>query len=314
MAAKEFRKFFQDLKTAYQNEASLQQFQWIFTAPESPWTNGLAERMIQSVKRILVIKLGNANLTHRQLETLLIEIEGIINKRPLGMVMNEQTGLEIPITPAELMYGKPLNLLPDIRPIKSSIPEAWKHRSTLLGQFWRKFVKDYLISLQPRQKWRDIINPLPRPNDIVLMREDNLTKNEWRLARVDEVKTDSNGIPRYVIVSRPGKKPVLRHLNRIAILETHADSNKTPQGQTTLTVLRALSTRQHGPYQDNSRQTSNKDKSSNNNKDKGNNKDEGNNKDKGRNHTNRQDELAPSHVLAPGQETLQTKWCRLKTY
>jgi len=205
-------------------EASLRQFDWIFSAPESPWTNGLAERMVQNIKRILTIKLGNAKLTMRQLETILIEIEGIVNKRPLSIVKDEHTGKDIPVTPAELMYGKQLDLLPDVRPNKSTIPEAWKHRSILLGQFWKKFVKDYLISLQPRQKWHNIINPVPKPNDVVLMRDDNLAKNEWRLARVEEVRMDSNGIPRYVVVSRPGKRPVLRHLNRIAILEAHEES------------------------------------------------------------------------------------------
>ncbi len=57
---------------------------WIFSTEKAPWHNAIAERMIQSVKESLHKVIGKSSLLRIQLETLLIETEGIVYSRPLG--------------------------------------------------------------------------------------------------------------------------------------------------------------------------------------------------------------------------------------
>ena len=72
---------------------------WQFNVPRAPWWGGFFERMVRSVKRCLKKTLGNARVTYEEFETALIEVEGILNARPLTYLYED---LEEPLTPASL--------------------------------------------------------------------------------------------------------------------------------------------------------------------------------------------------------------------
>ena len=67
--------------------------------------------MIQLVKRSLPKILWEAQLTYEELLTVLIEVEGVVNSRPLTYIYPEVT--EEPLTPSHLVIGRRLNTLPD---------------------------------------------------------------------------------------------------------------------------------------------------------------------------------------------------------
>ena len=56
---------------------------WIFNMPKVPWWGGVFERLIKSVKRCLRKTIGKAKLTLDELTTALVEVEAVINSRPL---------------------------------------------------------------------------------------------------------------------------------------------------------------------------------------------------------------------------------------
>ena len=56
---------------------------WRFNLERAPWWGGFFERMVRSVKRCLRKVLGNAKLTVEELSTVLVEVEGTLNARPL---------------------------------------------------------------------------------------------------------------------------------------------------------------------------------------------------------------------------------------
>ena len=56
---------------------------WKFNVPETPQSGGFFERMVRSTKRCLRKTLRNAKLNFEELMTILTEIEGVLNLRPL---------------------------------------------------------------------------------------------------------------------------------------------------------------------------------------------------------------------------------------
>ena len=57
--------------------------EWRFNLEKAPWWGGFYERMVGSVKRCLKKVLGNAKLKFDELLTILLEVEGTLNCRPL---------------------------------------------------------------------------------------------------------------------------------------------------------------------------------------------------------------------------------------
>ncbi len=140
--------------------------------------------MVQSTKRPLRTIIGNAKLTSRQLQVLFADIEIMVNNRPLTVVNEEDY---VPITPAELIFGRRIDGLPIQTKAGSnlSFPEMWKKRKNLLLAFWKQWRHDYLLKQGVRQKWNKPMetNLLGR---IVIINDDNLMKNEWKMGRIIE--------------------------------------------------------------------------------------------------------------------------------
>ena len=64
---------------------------WRFNIPKASWWGGLFEIMVKLTKRCLRKTLKSASLRYEELETVLIETEGILNSRPLTFVYEEIT-------------------------------------------------------------------------------------------------------------------------------------------------------------------------------------------------------------------------------
>ena len=65
--------------------------------------------MVRSVKTCLKKVLGNARLTYEELLMLLIQIEGVLNPRPLTYVGQEKNK---PLTPSHLVIGRRILTVP----------------------------------------------------------------------------------------------------------------------------------------------------------------------------------------------------------
>jgi hypothetical protein len=92
------------------NHFTSSKIKWSFILEKAPWWGGFYERMIKSVKRCLRKTLGNGRLTYEELLTELVEIEAILNSRPLTYTSTEDC--EEPVTTSHLMHGRRLLSLP----------------------------------------------------------------------------------------------------------------------------------------------------------------------------------------------------------
>ena len=80
---------------------------WFFSTERAPHQNGLCERLNRTVKQPLKVIIGSARLTRNQLALILMEIEAVVNNRPLA-VTTEDPNDWVPITPLELVSGRKL--------------------------------------------------------------------------------------------------------------------------------------------------------------------------------------------------------------
>ena len=69
-------------------------------------------------------------------------------------------------------------------------------------QFWQRWSKDYLQSLQQHQQWLKT-TPKLQPGDLVLVREDNTTPLQWPTAVIQETYPGKDGIVRVVTMKTP---------------------------------------------------------------------------------------------------------------
>ena len=63
--------------------------EWVFNLERAPWWGGVFERMVRMMKRCLKKMIGRAKLTYDELVTAVIEVESVINSRPLSYVTQD---------------------------------------------------------------------------------------------------------------------------------------------------------------------------------------------------------------------------------
>ena len=116
------------------------------------------ERQIQSARAILssLLKTYRQSLDDESLITLMTEVEGILNSRPLTVeTINDPASFQ-PLFPINLLTMKSKVVSPP--PGKFLKPDVyskrcWRCIQHIANKFWSRWTKEYLQSLQERQKW-----------------------------------------------------------------------------------------------------------------------------------------------------------------
>lgn len=174
---------------------------------------GVWERKIGSVKKVLnasIKLLNNRDLSREEFHTLLQEASSIVNRTPLYEVSADPLD-PFPITPDMLLTLKdnPHSSPPEDfteKDLFSYGKRRWRRVQYLSDQFWSRWRRHYVNTLQERRKW-----VRPKPNlavgDIVLMRSP-APRNKWPLARVTSVKCSPDGFVRSVDVYTPTSKRI----------------------------------------------------------------------------------------------------------
>ena len=76
---------------------------WRFNLAKALWWGGFFERLIHSTKRCLRKCVRNCTLTYKEFYTVLVEIEGVLNSRPLTYL--DENDIEEPLKPIHLYCG-----------------------------------------------------------------------------------------------------------------------------------------------------------------------------------------------------------------
>ena len=80
---------------------------WYLNLPLAPWHGGFFKRLVGSVKDLLKKDLQNNKLKYEEMQTVPLEIEMIINNRPLTHLYPDT--IETPLAPNHLVFARMLN-------------------------------------------------------------------------------------------------------------------------------------------------------------------------------------------------------------
>ncbi|RXN31543.1 hypothetical protein ROHU_004747 [Labeo rohita] len=217
------------MQPAKENQTSLLKYlhengcTWEFNPPHASHMGGAWERMIGVTRRILdgmLLQKKHAHLTHEVLCTLMAEVSAIINARPLVPVSADPYSPFI-LTPAMLLTQKP------IVPVqfenyteKDLLKCQWKRVQALANEFWSRWRKEYISTLQPRRKWHETHRNL-HPGDVVLLKQVQSPRNDWPLGLITSVFPGNDGRVRKVEVrttSGSNVKTFLRPISDVILL------------------------------------------------------------------------------------------------
>lgn len=193
---------------------------WTFNPPGGSHHGGIWERCIRTVRKVMGALTKEQILDDEGLATLLCEVESIVNGRPVTKVSDDPRDMEA-LTPNHLLL---LRSGPSAPPGLFSKDEIysrrrWRQVQYLADIFWRRWVKEYLPSLQERQKWNR-----PRRNfavdDIVLVADLSCPRSCWPLGRILDVhRNTQDGYVRRVTVQTKGSI-LQRPIDKIVFLES----------------------------------------------------------------------------------------------
>lgn len=195
----------------HSSKASLSQFscqnnlQWHFIPPRTPNMGGLWEAAIKQMKLLMKKHLKSHVLKTDELASVLVEIEAILNSRPLSPI-NSTDPDDFVLTPGHFLIGRPLVApQPSNRSQeKLSSLRRWQLTQRLSQNFWTEWKAKYLQSLQRSQK-ATRRNHLFKTGDIVFLRDETLPYRQWPMARISATFPGSDNVVRVVDVFCQGK-------------------------------------------------------------------------------------------------------------
>ena len=192
--------------------------QWRFNPPGGWHHGGVFEAVIMSAKKALRAILGESKTTDEELPTVVVEIEGILNSRPLTYCSSDPSDEQV-LTPKHSFYGQMGGQLAPrvIDHLAFNPRNRWQFTQDLISDCWRGLMKEYLSTLNTRNKWVEEKRNIAQ-GDVALMVDPGNPPAHWPLGRIQEVFPGPDGEVRVVRV-RPGGKDYVRQITKLCPLK-----------------------------------------------------------------------------------------------
>ncbi len=217
---RELRQMVNDWNQTQIHEFLLQRnVKWTFNPPAGSHHGGVWERCIRTVRKVILATLKEQQLDDESLNTLMCEVESVVNGRPITKLSDDPRDSE-PLIPNHLLLLRSgSNVPPGIFCVQDSYGRRrWRQVQYMADLFWRRWLKEYLPSLQQRQKWS-----IPQRNfvvnDIVLVLDESRPRNNWPLGRVIEVYTNAGDKLVRSVKVRTSSSELVRPVDKIVLLE-----------------------------------------------------------------------------------------------
>ena len=219
--------------------------------PSASHIRGSWERQIRTVQSVLgsLLEKAGQQLDDESFRTLLKEVQAGVNSRPLALNDMSSPDSPEPLTPNHLLTMKSKVVMPPPGVFLREdlyLRRRWRRAQHLANVFWERWRKAFLHTLQLRKRW---IKPQRNMavNDVVIVKDENVPRNAWRLTRVEEVFSSHDGLVRKVRStcpqtsshsgSRPGIPRRGAKLRRQALIEGAVLSEGTPLTETAILFM-----------------------------------------------------------------------------
>ena len=175
--------------------------------------------------------LGRVFITLKQLETIIVEIEAMLNDRPLTYVSPDLSD-PAPLTPSHLLYGRRIRPVPqpldDVEELDdpsysdgNDIRRKVDKRTQLIQQFWIRWKREYLTSLREFNKVSGYNKQVIRIGDVVIVHDDK-PRIQWRLAVIEKLITGRDNLVRAAHI-RMGNYKTIRSIVKLYPLEVRSE-------------------------------------------------------------------------------------------
>ncbi|KAL7842541.1 hypothetical protein SRHO_G00068440 [Serrasalmus rhombeus] len=194
------REFIEALKEMDQERLKILGCEFFMNPPSASHMGGAWERQIRTIRSVLtsILDQSSNRLDTSSLRTYFYEVMAIINSRPLtAHLLNDPMGPQ-PLSPNHILTMKSSIILPPPGKFEREdlyLRKRWRKVQHLANEFWSRWRKEYLLNLQPRQKWQRKRRNA-KVNDIVIVQDDTAPRTEWKLAKVTKVYPAEDGYVR----------------------------------------------------------------------------------------------------------------------
>ncbi|XP_063538786.1 uncharacterized protein LOC134751879 isoform X3 [Cydia strobilella] len=220
---KDLQKYLQDSSSELVSHCADEGIKWSFIPVYTPHMGSLWESSIKLTKYHLKRVLGLSLLTYEQFVSILYQVESMVNSRPLCPLPSSNPDYPV-LTPAHFLIGKAPNSLPDED--YNHVPKNRLTHYQLLQQitqdFWRRWSRDYIGTLQERTKWRSARGPSLAVDTVVLVRDERLPPCRWRLGKIVATQPGRDGVTRVAVI-RTARGDIQRAFNNICPLPTSGE-------------------------------------------------------------------------------------------
>lgn len=160
--------------------------------------------------------LGKNSLYYEELETVLCDVEAVINSRPLTYISEDPEDFS-PLTPANFLMLDSSHDVADLDEVeKNCFQKRYRYRQRIREDLRKRFRKEYLAQLiQNSKKNISEINI----GDIVLIGSDFKKRIAWPLGRVIQLHPGRDGHTR-VVRLQTFKGEIVRPVQSLYLLET----------------------------------------------------------------------------------------------
>ena len=160
-------------------------------------------------------------MTYEELLTLIVQIEGILNCRPITYVYNDE--FSEPLTPSHLIYGYRIlstksindqNLLENDQFSINNLSKRIKYLHNLLESYWNQWTKEYLNELREHHTTGKNVNSIIKLGDIVFIHNHNAKRNVWKLGKAVRLFTSKDQNIRAATLKMHNQNPLYQYINR----------------------------------------------------------------------------------------------------
>ena len=220
-AQRELKRAIQEMKCDVIKQMLMKRsIQWVFNPPSASHFGGVWERQIRTVRKVLgpMMQEFGSQMDGESFRTLLCEVEAIVNSRPLAAVSSDPNDLT-PLTPAQILTMKTNVEVPPLGEFQRAdiySKKRWRRMQYLANIFWSRWKREYLLTLQQRQKWKEPKRNM-KVNDLVIMKDDSVPRNMWPMGRITKTDCDKYGTVRSVTV-KTSNSELKRPIHQLVLL------------------------------------------------------------------------------------------------